>query len=467
MDNTASYRLTALLVVVLLALPLAFAAQGARAFGPETRMSDAWFRTRPKRAPRNDMILVARDSKTLDAMGKPSHADYAAVVRKLSAAGARLIVLDLDLDDRQGRPADRALWTAIADARATAVMVRYAQARQEIPDPDELRGLRALERSAHWQEFSIKPGTPEWGWLNFAPATSDFIHSATGAGVAVTEQSLDPDQVLRRSRAAYLTKVLYPSDTRQGSLTNFVAVVPNLAVISAVLAQGRDARGLEYRFGQRLSFDGRAAQAMDRNGFVSVDYAGPAGTFPRVSMVDVLRSQPHPDRFKNRIVLVGGTVPGDALSEERLTPYGSRMPRVEITANVVQSLLNGRSLTESHVVGLWTVLAFGMLLGLVVPAFRTGPSVIAALGSLLGYLLIGWALFWTRSIMLPLAPALLLTVIATIACALLALWMRPFAVARYVETHDTGMALGPNEPLPDTPPARTPTRHPWFRQRGV
>lgn len=444
------FKIAALLLILTAAVPLAVMAANNRPFSAETRLSDLWFRTRLPRAPRPDMVIVARDEKTLDQIGEPSHAEYGALVRKLTSAGAKLIVLDLDLDEREGRAGDRALWTAIEASRRTLMMVRYQQDRTQVPGQDELRGLRALERSAPWQEFGLAGGTPEWGWLNFAPATSDFIHSAHGAGVAVTEQSLDPDDVLRRSRAGYLTKVLYPLDTEQGKLTNFYAVVPNLAVITAVTAMGGDKSSLDFRFGETLRFGAAKPQPLAAKGFVPVDYIGQEGTYPRVSMVDVLRDEADEARLKDRIVFVGSTVPTDPLTENRKTPLGSRMPRVEATANQTQQFLEGRVLTEPHVLGAWAVMVLGLMLGLVVPQFRAAPSLLAGLGALLLYLGMGWVLFAARSVMLPVLPALILAPLAVALTAVLALLMRPYAEARVVEVRDTGMALNPGEPLPGT-----------------
>lgn len=460
MSRKALYFLGVLAVTVLLSVPLAVWARDSRSFGTETRLSDVWFRARPARAPRPDMVLVALDRKTLDAL-RPTHSDYARVIRKLKDAGAKWIVLDLDLDDRQGRAQDGPLWRAIADSHRTLVLVRYDQARTGEPDQDELRGLRALEKSAHWQEFAVTPGTPEWGWLNFAPATSDFIHSAHGAGVAVTEQSLDPDTVLRRSRTGYLAKVLYPYDTRQGKLTNFYAVVPNLAAITAVSAMGGDKTSLHYRFGDRLSFGDAAWQPLSVEGFTPVDYVGPEGTYPRVSMLDVLRNEPDEAAFKDRIVFIGATVPTDDRTEYRLTPYGSRMPRVEVTANVTQSFLDRSRVTLPHVMGFAAVLGLGLIVGAFTAAFR-GPWTIA--GGLLGllvYFVLGWVLFLTRSIMLPLLPALILTPVAILVALALGAWLKPWISIEAVEVRDTGMAIGPDEDLPGARRPRWP-----FRPRG-
>jgi CHASE2 domain-containing sensor protein len=446
-SRTTLFRFCALALILLASVPLGVAARNNRPFSAETRLSDIWFRTR-RVPPREDEIIVARDEKTLQAMGAPTHADYGALIRKLKAAGAAWIVFDLDLGDRQGPAADEALWTAISDSHRTLVLVRYDATGSVLPDPDVLRGLRALEKSAHWQEFEVKPGTPEFYWLNFAPATSDFIHSAHGAGVAVTGEARDRDGVLRRSRAGYVTKVLYPADQKQGKLTNYHAVVPSLAVMAAVSKMGGDKYALDYRFGKTLTFGGKAAQPLTSNGLTPIDYAGPAGTFPRVSMVDVLRSEPMPKYFKDRIVFVGSTVANDPLSDYQPTPFGTPMPRVEITANQVQSFLNVRPLLEPHTAGLAAIVGLGLLLGLLVPAFRPLPALLAGIIGFLLYLLVGWWLFATRSLMLPLFPALLLVPSALGLTGFLGYFLHPYAVEEEFEIRDTGMAVGADESLP-------------------
>ncbi|MFN3651761.1 MAG: CHASE2 domain-containing protein [Armatimonadota bacterium] len=457
-----TFRWITLVLILVVATPLAVWAHNLRPFGPETVVSDLWFRTRPARAPRRDLLIVARDPKTLKELGKPSHADYARLVRRLTDAGAAWIVLDLDLDERQGRAADGALWRAIEASRRTLVLVRHRADATRNPDDDELRGLRALERSVKWQEVGLTGRTPEWNWLDFTPATSDFIHSAHAAGVAVDEQSRDGDGVLRRSRAAYFTRVLYPADEEQGKLTNFYAVIPNLAVSTAVAAMGGDEQSLDYRFGQRLAFGTATRVPLDAQGFVPIDYVGPAGTLPRVSMSDVIEGEVDSARIKDRIVFVGSTVPGDELSDYQRTPTGTTMPRVEITAQMTQGFLDQRSLVLPHVVGAWAIFGLALLLGAVAPLFRPGPSALAAVLILAGYLLLGWVLFWARSIMLPVLPALVLTLSSIAIMLAAAAVMRPYSEAELVEVRDTGMAIGAGEELPDT-------RRRWgpFRRRGT
>lgn len=130
------------------------------------------------------------------------------------------------------------------------------------------------------------------------------------------------------------------------------------------------------------------------------------------------------------------------------------MPRVEVTANMVQSLLDSRALAQPHVAGLFGILTLGLMLGVLVPVFRTGLSILGGLLALGLYLGAGWFLFTTRSVMLPLLPALVLTALALVIAALLALAIRPWSIAEEVEVRDTGMAINPGEALPGTPRRR-------------
>ena len=70
--------------------------------------------------------------------------------------------------------------------------------------------------------------------------------------------------------------------------------------------------------------------------FVLLRYAGPAGTFPNVSSVDVLNGTVDPASLKGKTVLYGMTAPG--IGDRFAVPVPSMMPGVEQAANVLESL---------------------------------------------------------------------------------------------------------------------------------
>ena len=79
-------------------------------------------------------------------------------------------------------------------------------------------------------------------------------------------------------------------------------------------------------------------------GLLRVPFVGGPHSYAEVSAVDVINKNFAPDRFQNKIVLVGATAAD--LHDEYLTPFGQGQATsgVEIQANVIQSLIEGASL---------------------------------------------------------------------------------------------------------------------------
>ncbi|HEY4979864.1 MAG TPA: adenylate/guanylate cyclase domain-containing protein [Candidatus Acidoferrum sp.] len=76
-------------------------------------------------------------------------------------------------------------------------------------------------------------------------------------------------------------------------------------------------------------------------GMKTINYRGPAGTFPHYSMADVVEGKFAPGTFKDKLVLVGATATG--IGDLKTTPYGgTNYPGVEIHANVIDNILNQR-----------------------------------------------------------------------------------------------------------------------------
>jgi adenylate cyclase len=75
--------------------------------------------------------------------------------------------------------------------------------------------------------------------------------------------------------------------------------------------------------------------------YMLVRYAGPAGTFPSLSYVDVLNGHVDPALLKGKTVLFGVTAPG--IGDRFIVPGRavSLMPGVEYMANVLESLRRG------------------------------------------------------------------------------------------------------------------------------
>ena len=79
---------------------------------------------------------------------------------------------------------------------------------------------------------------------------------------------------------------------------------------------------------------------VDEQGAVLVPYRGPQHSFPYVSAADILDGTADPSILEDRIVLVGATAAG--LLDLRSTPVQNVYPGVEVHANIVSGILDGR-----------------------------------------------------------------------------------------------------------------------------
>lgn len=96
-----------------------------------------------------------------------------------------------------------------------------------------------------------------------------------------------------------------------------------------------------HRLAREAGLAAHPAPAADEPG---INFRGPAGTFPTVPYYQVLRGEVPPEIFRDRLVLVGATTP--VLHDEFPTPFSghTRMPGVEIQANFLETLLQGRAI---------------------------------------------------------------------------------------------------------------------------
>src|SRR3989442_4043217 len=79
---------------------------------------------------------------------------------------------------------------------------------------------------------------------------------------------------------------------------------------------------------------------VDENVSALVPYRGPKGSFPYISLADVWFDKAPAEKLKGRIVLVGTSAP--SLVDLRSTPVAEVYPGVEVHANVIAGMLDGK-----------------------------------------------------------------------------------------------------------------------------
>lgn len=151
---------------------------------------------------------------------------------------------------------------------------------------------------------------------------------------------------------------------------------------------------------------------LDREGGVAVPFLGPQGSFPYISASDVFDGTADPERLRNRIVLFGTSEPG--LFDLRTTPVQRVHAGVEIQANVVSAILDGRLRHEPHyllAVEFLGLVLVAITLSLLLPRLSPLQLTVAAIG-ILGALIGSNMAVWSHArIILPLATPTLLTVV--------------------------------------------------------
>jgi adenylate cyclase len=109
-------------------------------------------------------------------------------------------------------------------------------------------------------------------------------------------------------------------------------------------------------------------------------HGGPeGGAFRYISAIDVLTGSAPVEQLANTVVLVGTTAPG--LKDIRVTPVSAEYPGVEVHANIIKSILDGRFKARPDVAFLIEfieVLAFGLLLAAALAVLSPLASILLA-----------------------------------------------------------------------------------------
>ncbi len=141
-----------------------------------------------------------------------------------------------------------------------------------------------------------------------------------------------------------------------------------LGDMTAVLGEG-------MRFGDRFV-------ETDARGRIGVNYLGPKGTIPRVSLIDLLQGRIERGFFKDRAVLIG--VEASGVGDTFGTPFERRLAGVALLATVTDNLLENRWIRRGDT-AMALDLAAMALLGIVVVVLLAfglaGPAILSLAGA--------------------------------------------------------------------------------------
>ncbi|MBV8030538.1 MAG: adenylate/guanylate cyclase domain-containing protein [Betaproteobacteria bacterium] len=141
-----------------------------------------------------------------------------------------------------------------------------------------------------------------------------------------------------------------------------------------------------------------------------IPYRGKRGSFPYISLADVIKERVDPEKLKGRAAIIGASAPG--LFDLRSTPVDNVYPGVEIHANLIAGMVDGDIKKKPpYMLGAEVVLLAigGVVLAFVIPMLSALWATVVALVGLVLIValdLVVWAKF---NNILPLAASVLMT----------------------------------------------------------
>jgi len=261
---------------------------------------DMLLRLSPTRASlaRESVVLLAIDDETVSRYGPLplNRAVVAEALKRIASAEPKVLVVDVLLSEKTREAADASL----ADALSRFPRVVLAAALEATQDDKQPR------------------------WLTPLP---EFQRHA----VALGHVHLEPDRD-GLARTLFLSKV--NTDNRYWAL--------GFEAFRAALG----AQGPPTEYAKELRVGNRFVPAADSNGrLLWIHYAGPEGSFRRVSLASVLDGRATASSFAGKVVVLGVTAQG--AGDRFYTPFstGLGMSGIEIHANIFSTLFDGAYLS--------------------------------------------------------------------------------------------------------------------------
>jgi adenylate cyclase len=158
---------------------------------------------------------------------------------------------------------------------------------------------------------------------------------------------------------------------------------------------------------------------IDGRGTAWVPYRGPGGvhggSFRYISAADVLQGKLPEASLKGRYILLGFTAPG--LMDLRTTPVGEAYPGVEVHANLISGMLDGRvphQPSDVRAMEVLLLLALGAVLLVGLPRLPVVRALLLGLTLMLALVAGNVVLYVSNDLVLPLAAPLVMTFAALV-----------------------------------------------------
>ena len=233
--------------------------------------------------------------------------------------------------------------------------------------------------------------------------------TTTSSGTTTTVYAFGLEEHTYFNAGANKSDLYYYSlgDRGLGSLDNNSKIVTLPKVIAGFPPERFIAKGYS---GLEWLEVGRLKIPVDENVSALVPYRGAQGSFPYISLADVWVDNVPAEKLKGKIALIGTTAQG--LFDLRSTPVAEVYPGVEIHANLIAGMLDGKLKQKPpYMLGAEVVLLVtgGVVLSLLIPMLAPLWATVAAVIGVALITLINLGVWSYAGSVLPLAASILMT----------------------------------------------------------
>jgi CHASE2 domain-containing sensor protein len=370
------------------------------------------------------IVIVAIDEASLQEHGHwPfTREKFAAMMNNLSAYGVAVVGFDVLFAERD-ESADVDILRALAEQDGDRDFVQKLEAFEPMMDRDRMfaDAMQSIPTVLGFYfdsnpEKAFETGVLPYAAFEFHESMADSIFLPRGEGYVSTlpvlmdsaysagfinNPLIDADGVVRRTPLLHEYRFSVYEALSQGVASTYLNDITLPIFVDASSWMG------DYPPLEGLELAGRPIP-IDPQGAVLVPYRGPAGSFPYVSIGDVISGRVEdPSIFEGRIALVGATAPG--MQDLRTTPFGSIYPGVEIHANVTAGILDGSFRWEpayTAAAEMMAVTAFGLLTAFLLPVLTPIVSTLVTLAITALALGVNYYMWTVELHVLPLAMTL-------------------------------------------------------------
>jgi len=363
---------------------------------------------RPAKAP-DAIVIAAIDDATMDFIDKPFifwYDEFSREIRAITRGGARVIGFDvIELAQAKNEFCGADPSVRLESQKAAGIVVSPVVIRQS-PGPDGAVSVNFKFSRLYDLYLEQMIGK---GYLRTASpdANLKFLEIIRKAGLTkdygFVNLNYDDDGTVRRVRLTEDPASLF--GTKDAPATPTLA---SFALAVFFSAQGRDWRTITAT---TTKISGAGPIIPLENGTMRIDYAGPPGTFTRVSMKAVLQHEKDDAFLKNyfagRIVIIGADT--ISLQDIHPTPYNlvrlgnsRNMTGPEVQANIVHTLLDRQFIrTAGPRLDLLILAAFSLASVFLLNRLSLGAGLVTLALLMVVWLAAAFALFVNYRFVLP------------------------------------------------------------------